>query len=237
MNTICKWLAALALLSGPMVANALSYVYEINGVGPLQGFITTDCNNCVLAPKDFTAWSMTKTGSDPVTSSSTVPGAYVFGTAMVATPAAITFDYSSNAIVGFVGDPTSRGAFIQFTGDIFHTVERGEVDTCFGDPQEEVCFGIYFPAGVQTVATIISPDTLLAKLLKEVTGVGPGKSLANDIELIQAYYAANDVPAACAVLTGFVGEVKAQNGKKIGPTLDAQFISDAHMLQVAIGCN
>jgi hypothetical protein len=38
VNTICKWLAALALLSGPMVANALSYLYEINGVGPLQGF-------------------------------------------------------------------------------------------------------------------------------------------------------------------------------------------------------
>ncbi|HLZ99331.1 MAG TPA: hypothetical protein VKP66_15465 [Steroidobacteraceae bacterium] len=81
------------------------------------------------------------------------------------------------------------------------------------------------------------PGALLANLLKEVTGVGPGKSLANDIELMQAYYAANDVQAACAVLTGFVNEVKAQNGKKIGPTSDAQIISDAHALEVALGCN
>ena len=241
VNTICKWLAALALLSGPMVANALSFMYEINGVGPLKGFITTDCNNCGLAPKDFTAWSMTitRTGSDPVTVTSVVPGAFVFGGGMAATPAAITFDYSSGGRTDFTGDPTSRGAFIEFAGAaLFHFVDRGEVDTCFGDPLTGGdCGAFYVNAGVQTVATIVSPDALLAKLLKEVTGVGPGKSLANDMKLIQAYYAAHDVPAACAVLTGFEGEVKAQNGKKIGPTLDAQFISDAHMLQVAIGCN
>ncbi len=242
MNTICKWLAALALLSGPMVANASSYRYEINGVGPLKGFITTDCNNCILAPKDLTAWSMTKTGSDPVTSTSSVPGASVtgsFGGAMVATPAAITFDYSSGSQIDFTGDPTSRGAFIEFTGAyLFHFVDTGDASTCVSDPSGGVeCGSFYVNAGVQTIATLVSSDALLAKLLKEVTGVGPGKSLASDIEIIQAYYAANDVPAACAALTGFVGEVKAQNGKKIGRTLDAQFISDVNNLQVAIGCN
>jgi hypothetical protein len=82
-----------------------------------------------------------------------------------------------------------------------------------------------------------SPGALLAKLLKDVTGVGPGKRLAHDIELIQTYYAANDVQAACAVLTRFVDEVETQNGRKIGPTLDAQIILDAHALQVAIGCH
>ena len=164
VNTICKWIAALALLSGPMVANALSYMYEINGVGPLQGFITTDCNNCVLAPKDFTAWSITRTGSDPVTATSTVPGAIVFGGAMVATPAAITFDYSSGSRIDFTGDPTSRGAFIEFAGaDRFNFVGRGEVDTCFGDPLTTgACASFYTNAGVQTVATIVSRDALLA---------------------------------------------------------------------------
>jgi probable HAF family extracellular repeat protein len=77
----------------------------------------------------------------------------------------------------------------------------------------------------------------LSDLLVEVTGVGPGKSLANDMVKAQIYYADNDVPATCAVLTRFVNEVKAQNGKKIAPTLDAQIISDAHTLEVAIGCN
>lgn len=244
VNTLSRWLAALALLSGPMVANALSYTYELNGIGALKGFITTDCNNCVLNPNDFTAWSMTKTGSTfgTVTSTSSVPGASVmeFGSVMVATPAAITFDFGRFSEMAFTGDPTSQGAFIDFEGGVqFHFIPpSGSVSTCFGSPFESECGDFEsYDAVVLTIATIVSPDTLLAKLLKEVTGVGPGKSLANDIELIQAYYAANDVQAACAVLTGFVGEVKAQNGKKIGPTLDAQFISDANMLQVAIGCN
>src|ERR1039457_1000196 len=38
-------------------------------------------------------------------------------------------------------------------------------------------------------------DAQLAALLTEVTGVGPGKSLASKVELTQTYYAANDVPA------------------------------------------
>jgi hypothetical protein len=83
----------------------------------------------------------------------------------------------------------------------------------------------------------LPPGALVAKLLREVTGVGPGKRLAHDIELIQTYFDAHDGQAACAALTRFVDEVKAKNGKKIAPTLDAQIISDAQTLEVSIGCN
>jgi len=76
----------------------------------------------------------------------------------------------------------------------------------------------------------------LAALLKEVTGVGPGKSLANKVELAQTYYAAKDVQATCAMLTAFVNEVEAQAGKKIGNTLDAKLIADANAIEDAIGC-
>jgi hypothetical protein len=81
----------------------------------------------------------------------------------------------------------------------------------------------------------VSP--LLAALLTEVTGVGPGKSLANKVALAQTYYAAKDVQATCAVLTGFVNEVKAQAGKKIAHTLDAKLIADANAIETAIDCN
>ena len=77
----------------------------------------------------------------------------------------------------------------------------------------------------------------LAALLTEVTGVGPGKSLANKVALAQTYYAAKDVQATCAVLTEFVNEVKAQAGKKIAPTLDAKLIADANAIETAVHCN
>ena len=77
----------------------------------------------------------------------------------------------------------------------------------------------------------------LTQIRPDLRVMPPGMSLANQISLAQTYYAANDVPATCSVLTGFVNEVITQNGKKIGKTLDAQLISDADTLEVAIGCN
>jgi hypothetical protein len=77
----------------------------------------------------------------------------------------------------------------------------------------------------------------LAALLTEVGGVGPGKSLADKVALAQTYYAAKDVQATCAELTGFVNEVKAQAGKKIAHTLDAKLIADANAIETAVHCN
>jgi hypothetical protein len=81
-----------------------------------------------------------------------------------------------------------------------------------------------------------TPAAELAALLAEVTGVGPGKSLANKVAFAQTYYAVPDVQSTCAVLTDFVNEVKAQAGKKIGQSLDAKLISDALAIEAAIGC-
>jgi probable HAF family extracellular repeat protein len=80
------------------------------------------------------------------------------------------------------------------------------------------------------------PDAMAA-LLTEVTGVGPGQSLANKVTAAQTYYAVPDIQATCAMLTGFVNEVQAQDGKKIDPTLDAKLIADAQAIEAAIGCN
>jgi len=81
------------------------------------------------------------------------------------------------------------------------------------------------------------PAAQLAALLTEVTGVGPGTSLADKVKFAQTYYAVPDIQATCAVLTGFVKEVKAQAGKKISRQLDAKLIADAQAVEAAIGCN
>ena len=39
------------------------------------------------------------------------------------------------------------------------------------------------------------------------------------------------------MLTAFVNEVQAQDGKKIDQTLDAKLIADAEAIEAAIGCN
>jgi hypothetical protein len=77
----------------------------------------------------------------------------------------------------------------------------------------------------------------LAALLAEVTGVGPGKSLANKLAMALMYFAAKDVQATCAMLTAFVHEVEAQAGKKIGQALDEKLIADSQAIETAIGCN
>jgi len=75
-----------------------------------------------------------------------------------------------------------------------------------------------------------------AALLAQVTGVGPGKSLADKVSLAQTYFSANDIPNTCAQLASFVNEVNAQKGKSISQSLAAQLISDAQIIQAAIGC-
>jgi hypothetical protein len=115
------------------------------------------------------------------------------------------------------------------------------------DPGSNTYFAFRNSSGVSTlfygsISTLsINPRSSvsqqLAALLREVTGVGPGKSLANKVTAAQAYYAASDIQATCAMLTGFVNEVHAQNRKKIGQALDAKLISDANAIRAAISCN
>jgi|GEM_PF-574278 len=81
------------------------------------------------------------------------------------------------------------------------------------------------------------PAALLEQLLADVSGVGPGKSLANKITLAQMYFAPPDIEATCGVLNGFLNQVRAQAGKKLTDTQAAGFTSDASAIREAIGCN
>jgi hypothetical protein len=96
---------------------------------------------------------------------------------------------------------------------------------------------VTFDADRITVASTPAPGSLLQQLLDDVTGVGPGKSLANKVKLAQTYYAVPDRQATCAVLTGFVNEVRAQRGKKIAPNLADKLTADARVIMSRIGCS
>jgi hypothetical protein len=98
-----------------------------------------------------------------------------------------------------------------------------------------------FYGSISTLLINRSPVSTVAQrpaaLLTEVTGVGPGTSLANKVVQAQTYYAASNTKAACAVLAALVNEVIAQNEKMIGQQLDAKIITDTQTIESAIGCH
>ena len=155
-------------------------------------------------------------------------------------------DFSLNASTNAVGlDITDLAE----TGDVMFYTDTGEsalVQTCCLPSGSEVFFGYASDQpfnsfrmenngrgdgwGVDQVSighAASDPGTLLRQLHEDVTGVGPGKSLANKVALAQTYYAVPDRQATCAVLTGFVNEVRAQRGKKIAPNLADKLTADA----------
>lgn len=88
------------------------------------------------------------------------------------------------------------------------------------------------------LALLLVPNAayLLHALYNEVIGVGPGKSLPNELANAEAYYAANDVVVTCATLGGFTNDVQPQSGKKIGATLASTLIADADQIEDLIDC-
>lgn len=81
----------------------------------------------------------------------------------------------------------------------------------------------------------------LAELEQTVTGVGPGRSLANTTQEVEASLAANQQPQACATLAAFITEVTAQTGKKIQPgtSLPSQagsLIATANRIENVLAC-
>ena len=76
----------------------------------------------------------------------------------------------------------------------------------------------------------------LENLLADVTGVGPGMSLANKVKAIQGYVAKPKQKPACNRLAGFITFVTMRTGKKITKEQAESFIKQANEIQAALGC-
>lgn len=76
----------------------------------------------------------------------------------------------------------------------------------------------------------------VSDLLTDVTGVGPGSSLAAKMGQIQAYVTANDTANACSKLNAFINQVEAQTGKALTLTQAASFIAQANDIKTTLGC-
>ena len=84
--------------------------------------------------------------------------------------------------------------------------------------------------------TVKGADAQLTDLIGDVTGVGPGGSLAAKLSAAQAALRAGDAPLACSKLNDFLSEVAAQSGKSITSAQAAQFTADGIRIKTVIGC-
>jgi hypothetical protein len=152
-------LVAAALISfiGMPLASAGSYIYSLTDLS--SGYITTNCNNCVLNSSTITAWSMSVPGF--ISLASTTPGARLQvpagDTDMVATPEAISFNFNApygaflfatpSASVGYVDD---QGGNIGF-GPGF-----GIIAACKNDSPGDCVFG-GGGDGTESIAVAVVP--------------------------------------------------------------------------------
>jgi len=81
-----------------------------------------------------------------------------------------------------------------------------------------------------------SPADLAAQLVADSTGKGPGKALANEASGIQTATNAGQTATVCAGITGYLGLVKAQTGKKLTVAEANQLTTQATDLADTLGC-
>lgn len=90
--------------------------------------------------------------------------------------------------------------------------------------------------GVDTLREIASLE--LDALLRAVSGVGPGRSLASKVGAAQADLKRGNVRGACGVLQAFIEEVRAQSRQRaIDGPLAAKLTDDATRVRAMIGCS
>jgi hypothetical protein len=148
--------AALISFIGMPLANAGSYIYSLTN---LSGYITTNCDNCVLNSSNITAWSMSVPGF--ISLSSTTPGAQLSvpagDTDMMATPGAITFNFGG--IYGGILFATPS-ANVGYGDDQGHNIGfgpgNGIVAACKNDFPGD-CMFIGGGQGTQSIALAVVP--------------------------------------------------------------------------------
>lgn len=83
--------------------------------------------------------------------------------------------------------------------------------------------------------TVRSAADQLADLLARVSGLGPGKSLAQKVRNAQSKLAAGDAAGAASMLAAFENEVRAQTGKSLDAATAASLLGAAETIRAALG--
>jgi hypothetical protein len=76
----------------------------------------------------------------------------------------------------------------------------------------------------------------LGDLLGDVTGVGPGSSLADKVRDAVAALRGGDIERACEKLAAFVNETNAQSGKTIAATRATGLVASAQRIRAVLSC-
>jgi hypothetical protein len=76
----------------------------------------------------------------------------------------------------------------------------------------------------------------LGNLLTDVTGKGPGSSLASKVKTIKAKVDSGKTTAACNELGAFVAEVNDETGVSISPSDAAALLAEAARIGAVLGC-
>lgn len=141
------------------------------------------------------------------------------------------FDFYS-----FSKDPTLLAGFANTTDACLTT------SSICSDPASYFYWDSFHPSSTSHALLAAALDrtvvaSLLQQLLADVTGVGPGKSLAAKVTLAQTNYATPDIAGTCELLNSFRNQVRAQAGKKLTDAQATEFSSDANAIMGAIGCD
>ncbi|MHB1988308.1 MAG: choice-of-anchor Q domain-containing protein [Acidimicrobiales bacterium] len=92
------------------------------------------------------------------------------------------------------------------------------------------------PVSTTFTVTVEGAAAQLSDLATAVQGVGPGKSLAEKVDVAQSSLVAGNIAKTCSTLGAFINEVRAQAGKKIGSSQARQLIADAQRIQAVLSC-
>jgi len=96
--------------------------------------------------------------------------------------------------------------------------------------------GASFDLPFKTFVAVPTASDLLATLLRNVTGLGPGTSLPDKVSQAQTYLAGSDVASACSTLAQFVNEANAQAQKKLTAEQAGTLTTAAKQVETALRC-
>ena len=164
-----------------------------------------------------------------------------------------SFGYAINASKQVAGESMTRsGTFHAFgysggrLNDIGAAIEamhgKGVLESvAYGINTSGLVIGRYYVTdanGQFAIRSFIATPVLnlLDTLLRDVTGVGPGKSFTDKVTQSRTAYVAQNKVGVCSALSGLQKEIAAQTGKKVSQTTAGALKSETGVIVKTLGC-